>query len=164
MWLFSIRPFRGHDYDSSAIFNMRFSRPLWKSPFQPRERIEGRDLLSSMCIEANRHHSHLCNISKIFVTGDSGSIPGSGRSPGEGNGNSILAWRIPWTEEPSRLLFLGSQELDMTERLSAHIPLWLYHCYQQQYTAFCLKVITEVAHIIQWLENNHPRIWSKQSF
>ena len=37
--------------------------------------------------------------------GDLGSIPGSGRSPGEGNGNplSILAWRIPWTEEPGRL-------------------------------------------------------------
>ena len=34
--------------------------------------------------------------------GDAGSIPGSGRSPGEGNGNhsSILAWEIPWTEEP----------------------------------------------------------------
>ena len=30
--------------------------------------------------------------------GDQGSIPGSGRSPGGGNGNhsSILAWRIPW--------------------------------------------------------------------
>ena len=29
--------------------------------------------------------------------------PGSGRSSGEGNGNhsSILAWRIPWTEEPA---------------------------------------------------------------
>ena len=29
----------------------------------------------------------------------------SGRSPGEGNGthSSILAWRIPWTEEPGRL-------------------------------------------------------------
>ena len=27
-----------------------------------------------------------------------GLIPGSGRSPGEGNGNSsIFAWRIPWT-------------------------------------------------------------------
>ena len=26
-------------------------------------------------------------------------IPGLGRSPGEGNG-SILAWEIPWTEEP----------------------------------------------------------------
>jgi len=35
-------------------------------------------------------------------TGDLGSIPGMGRSPGEGNGNplSILAWRIPWMEEP----------------------------------------------------------------
>ena len=31
--------------------------------------------------------------------GDLGSIPGSGRSPGEGNGNplSILAWETPWT-------------------------------------------------------------------
>ena len=29
-----------------------------------------------------------------------GSVAGSGRSPGEGNGNaSILAWEIPWTEE-----------------------------------------------------------------
>ena len=36
---------------------------------------------------------------------DLGSIPGSGRSPGEGNGthSSILAWRIPWIEEPGRL-------------------------------------------------------------
>ena len=31
-----------------------------------------------------------------------GGIPGSGRSPGGGNGpySGILAWRIPWTEEP----------------------------------------------------------------
>ena len=28
--------------------------------------------------------------------------------------SSILAWRIPWTEEPSRLQSMGSQELDMT--------------------------------------------------
>ena len=36
------------------------------------------------------------------VTGDAGSIPGWGRSPAEGHGNSlsILVWRIPWTEEP----------------------------------------------------------------
>ena len=34
--------------------------------------------------------------------GDLGSIPGLGRFPGEGNGihSRILAWRIPWTEEP----------------------------------------------------------------
>ena len=59
--------------------------------------------------------------------GDPGSIPESGRSPGEGIGyslqsswvsllaqtvkntpalqetSSVLAWRIPWTEEPGRL-------------------------------------------------------------
>ena len=31
--------------------------------------------------------------------GDLGSIPGSGRTPGEGKAthSSILAWRIPWT-------------------------------------------------------------------
>ena len=36
---------------------------------------------------------------------DTGSIPGSGRSPEEGHGNhsSILTWRIPWTEEPCGL-------------------------------------------------------------
>ena len=37
--------------------------------------------------------------------GDSGLIPGSGRSPGKESGNhsSILAWRITWTEEPCGL-------------------------------------------------------------
>ena len=44
---------------------------------------------------------------------DTGSIPGSGRSPGEGNGNppSILAWKIPWTEKPGRLPSLRSQRV-----------------------------------------------------
>ena len=28
--------------------------------------------------------------------------------------SSILAWRIPWTEQPSRLQSMGSQESDMT--------------------------------------------------
>ena len=38
-----------------------------------------------------------------------GSVPGSGRSPGEGNAVycSNLAWRIPWTEEPVHSLFRG---------------------------------------------------------
>ena len=58
-----------------------------------------------------------------YSAGDPGSIPGSGRSPGEGNGNplqyslekamaphsSTLAWKIPWIEEPGRLQSMGSQ-------------------------------------------------------
>ena len=40
-----------------------------------------------------------------------GLIPGLERSPGGGHGNpsSILAWKIPWTEEPGRLWPIGSQ-------------------------------------------------------
>ena len=44
---------------------------------------------------------------------DVGLIPGSGRSPGVGNG-SILAWKIPWMEEPCGLQFMGLQR-DTTE-------------------------------------------------
>ena len=42
---------------------------------------------------------------------DPGSIPGLGRSPGEGMAthSSILAWRIPQTEEPDRLQYIGWQ-------------------------------------------------------
>ena len=34
--------------------------------------------------------------------------------------SSILAWRIPWTEEPGRLQSMGSQESDTTERPNRH--------------------------------------------
>ena len=42
-----------------------------------------------------------------------GSISGLGRSPGVGVAlhSSILAWRIPWIEEPSGLKSMGSQEV-----------------------------------------------------
>ena len=47
------------------------------------------------------------------TAGDAGLILGSGRSPGGGNGNhsSILAWKIPWTEEPGGLQSMGSQRV-----------------------------------------------------
>ena len=40
-------------------------------------------------------------------TGDLGSIPRLGRYPREATHSSILAWRIPWTEEPDRLQSMG---------------------------------------------------------
>ena len=33
---------------------------------------------------------------------------------------SILAWEIPWTEEPGRLQSMGSQGSDMTLRLNSY--------------------------------------------
>ena len=54
--------------------------------------------------------------------GDAGSIPGSGRSPGEVNTqdthSNILAWRIPWTEEPGELYSpWGQKGSDMTDEI-----------------------------------------------
>ena len=42
-----------------------------------------------------------------------GSIPGWGRSPKEemATYSGILAWEIPWTEEPAGLQFMGSQRV-----------------------------------------------------
>ena len=54
-------------------------------------------------------------------TGDMSLIPGSGRSPGEGNGNPLQYFSLKnpidrgawWATK-------GHKELDMTERLSTH--------------------------------------------
>ena len=48
--------------------------------------------------------------------GDLGSVSRSGRSPEKGMAtqSSILAWRIPWTEEPRGLRSMGS-ESDTTD-------------------------------------------------
>ena len=49
------------------------------------------------------------------TTGDSSSIHGLGRSPGETH-SSILVWEISWKEEPG-----GPQkEYDMTTRTHTH--------------------------------------------
>ena len=44
---------------------------------------------------------------------DVGSVPGLGGSPGVGNGNpfSIVAWKIPWTEEFDGLQSMGLQRI-----------------------------------------------------
>ena len=45
--------------------------------------------------------------------------------------SSILAWRLPWTEEPGGLWFMGSQESDMTEAIvvsTLHPPVVFHQC------------------------------------
>ena len=68
----------------------------------------------------------------VYSVRDPDSIPGLGRSPGEGNGNPLqyIAWKIPWTEESRRLQSMGSQrESDMTERLRFMVfPVVMYRC------------------------------------
>ena len=63
------------------------------------------------CLVAQRYKECTCSAG---ATGDRGSIPGSGRSPGGGHGNhsSILAWRISRTEEPGGLQSIGLQRVE----------------------------------------------------
>ena len=77
--------------------------------------------------------------------GDSELIPGLGRSPKKemATHSSILAWRIPWTEEPGGLQSMGSQRVQcnwvtfiftkplkgssgMPEVNGPHIDKWLW--------------------------------------
>ena len=57
---------------------------------------------------------------------DVGSLPGLGRSPGGGMAahSSILAWRIPWTEEPGRLQSIGLHRVRHDRSDSTHTCGW----------------------------------------
>jgi len=58
---------------------------------------------------------------------DSGSIPGLGRSPGEGNGCALQysCLEIPWTEEPGGLQSIWSQR----DKIEATWHTHVFHVY-----------------------------------
>ena len=58
--------------------------------------------------------------------GDTGLIPGTGTSPGEGNGNALQysCLENPWTEEPGRLQSMGSQSQTRLS-VSAETTQWV---------------------------------------
>ena len=57
---------------------------------------------------------------------DEGSIPGLGRSPGEGNGKNsiILAWEFPWTESLVDYNPWGHKESDTTTAKLTHAHIF----------------------------------------
>ena len=78
-------------------------------------------LLGFTCSSVSKESA--CNV------GGLGSIPGSGRSPRKGNAthSSILAWRIPQTEDPGRLQSMGSQESDTTKHSTVLLRFCALH-------------------------------------
>ena len=76
---------------------------------------------------------------------DPGSIPGKGRSPGEGHAthSSILAWRITWTKEPDRLQSTESQKVRHNWATNTFTFSYVYihkHVYRMQYYLDIKKV------------------------
>ena len=69
---------------------------------------------------------HICTHVVHNIWNIQGSVPGSGRSPGGGHGNSLQhsCWRTPRTEEPGGLESLGSQRVGHNRRDLActHVP------------------------------------------
>ena len=67
---------------------------------------------------------------------DAGSIPESAWPPGGGHGNhsSILAWRIPRTEEPGGLQSIGSQKVrhDWNDLAYTHTHTHTHTCHQTE--------------------------------
>ena len=67
-----------------------------------------------------------CERQKLFVC----LIPGAGRSPGgeHGNPSSILARRIPWSEEPGGLQSIGFQRVghDLSDLACMHMCIYIY--------------------------------------
>ena len=116
-----------------------------------------------------------CNI------GDPGLILGLGRSPGEGNGNSLqyLVWKITWTEESGGLQSRGSQELDMPGPLKpAQVCLkWLIwtkgensaygmsqsHWLSLWVTVVCVCVCVVFCLSLQFLKIKQPWVFSKHN-
>ena len=68
-------------------------------------------------------------------SGDTGSVPGSGRPPEEGHGNPLQhSWvGNPWTEEPGSLQFVGLQRVrcdlgTKEQEQQKHIHIWHNIC------------------------------------
>ena len=50
---------------------------------------------------------------------------------------SILAWKIPWTEEPGELQSTGSQRVDTTEQACSNSQ-WAQHCFLKYFVlSYC---------------------------
>ena len=88
--------------------------------------------------------------------------------------SSILAWRIPWTEEPSgRQTVHGVAELDMTEQLTQMFPLYhfgksfIMNRYWILSNAFSTSIemimwfssFVTVAYHIDWFAYVDPFLW-----
>ena len=87
--------------------------------------------------------------------GDLGSIPGSGRSLEKemATHSSILAWRIPWTEDPGRLQSTGVAK-SQTQLSDFTFTFTVCHqgCFRCMISLDIRICLTERNHILQFID------------
>ena len=70
--------------------------------------------------------------------------------------SSILAWKIPWTEESGGLQSMGPKELDTTEHLTKYIYIYthththIYICYMYIYIYIFLFLILRLQNLVPY--------------
>ena len=128
----------------------------------------GSDHIKTQDFPLSHHHSEAHFISvpgfpgssevkaSAWNAGDPGSIPESGRSPGEGNGNPLQysCLEIEWTEKPSSYSPRGHKESDMTERLHLTSPHLRSHSVPPT-----LHQATNSPCLCWRLQDTHGKVW-----
>ena len=71
--------------------------------------------------------------------------------------SSILAWRIPLTEEPGRLWSMGLKESDTTERLSAHTHIYYSQDWKENTATNVILNLLELI-LLTLLKNKHETL------
>ena len=84
---------------------------------------------------------------KIHLPGDLGSNLGSGRYPGEGNGNpaQYSCWGIPWTEVPG-----GRGEDSQSQRAAHELATKHAHTHQQVGSEIISKQVLPIFHFLSF--------------
>ena len=72
--------------------------------------------MSNDFLQVNRIHRE-CNINLSLLNWN---LPKKILEEGMAIHSSILSWRIPWTEDPSGLMSMGSQSQTQLKQLSKH--------------------------------------------
>ena len=82
--------------------------------------------MASVRLHENLNVGGTVSKESAYSAGDSGSIPGLGRSPGGGHGNPLQYSCLEnplETEKPGKLQSIGSQTIDPTDAISAQHTL-----------------------------------------
>ena len=89
-------------------------------------------------------------------TRDKGSVPGLGRSPGEGKvTHCILAWRVPWTEEPGGLQPMWLQRVRHNWATKQLPPPPHLKDTSQQHLDWCWHQISGCCSLVNYKINHH---------